>query len=97
MRDRVNGMGGIQAWRAREKKRGEVAWGWDEGGRSEQGNEDAEDREDESAEADAEANEEAKAEVDDENENFTMDMMLRTLNIELDVIGYDKENHRWSV
>lgn len=26
---------------------------------------------------------------------FTMDMMLRSLNIELGVIGYDKHAQRW--
>lgn len=28
-------------------------------------------------------------------QNFTMDMMLRSLNIDLDVIGYDKESQKW--
>lgn len=28
-------------------------------------------------------------------QNFTMDMMLRSLNIDLDVIGYDKELQKW--
>jgi Swi5-dependent recombination DNA repair protein 1 len=28
-------------------------------------------------------------------QTFTMDMMLKGLNVELDVIGYDKENQRW--
>lgn len=28
-------------------------------------------------------------------QNFTMDMMLQSLNIDLDVIGYDKELQRW--
>ena len=28
-------------------------------------------------------------------QTFTMDMMLRSMNIDLDVIGYDKENQRW--
>lgn len=29
-------------------------------------------------------------------QNFTMDMMLRSLNIDLDVIGYDKEFQKWT-
>jgi Swi5-dependent recombination DNA repair protein 1 len=29
------------------------------------------------------------------SQSFTIDMMLRSLNIELDVIGYDKEGQRW--
>ena len=32
---------------------------------------------------------------DRDEEGFTMDMMLKSLNIELDVIGYDKEMQRW--
>jgi len=30
------------------------------------------------------------------NQTFTMDMMLRSLNIELKVIGYDKRGQRWT-
>jgi len=29
-------------------------------------------------------------------QSFTMDMMLRSLNIELEVIGYEKEAQRWT-
>lgn len=29
-------------------------------------------------------------------QNFTIDMMLRSLNIDLDVIGYDKELQKWT-
>lgn len=28
-------------------------------------------------------------------QSFTIDMMLRTLNIDLDVIGYDRQGQRW--
>jgi Swi5-dependent recombination DNA repair protein 1 len=28
-------------------------------------------------------------------QSFTIDMMLQSLNIELDVIGYDREGQRW--
>ncbi|KAI6852267.1 hypothetical protein KC364_g953 [Hortaea werneckii] len=31
-----------------------------------------------------------------DDDSFTMDMMLRSLNIELDVIGYDKSAQRWA-
>lgn len=34
--------------------------------------------------------------VDDEDKEFTMDMMLNTLNVDLKVIGFDKENQRWN-
>lgn len=32
----------------------------------------------------------------DGHKGYTMDMMLKTLNIELDVIGYDKDMQRWT-
>jgi hypothetical protein len=28
-------------------------------------------------------------------QSFTMEMMLKTLNIELELIGYDKKDQRW--
>jgi Swi5-dependent recombination DNA repair protein 1 len=31
----------------------------------------------------------------DYEQEFTIAMMLRTLNIDLDIIGYDKEQQRW--
>jgi hypothetical protein len=33
--------------------------------------------------------------ANDFTQAFTMDMMLRSLNIELDKIGYDKHAQRW--
>lgn len=29
-------------------------------------------------------------------QTFTMDMMLRSLNIDLELIGYDKDAQRWT-
>jgi len=29
-------------------------------------------------------------------QTFTMDMMLKSLNVELDLIGFDKESQRWA-
>ena len=34
-------------------------------------------------------------EVANVSQSFTMDMMLRTLNIDLNVIGYDRQGQRW--
>lgn len=31
----------------------------------------------------------------DRLQSFTIDMMLQSLNIDLDVIGYDKQGQRW--
>jgi len=39
--------------------------------------------------------EKEKEEEEDDDEGFTMDMMLKSLNIELDVIGFDKKEQRW--
>ncbi|MCJ1331992.1 hypothetical protein MMC10_008684 [Thelotrema lepadinum] len=88
VRDRVNGMGGLRAWQDQQKQRTEGNWGWDEGkNESQEENDERDERE--SVEA------ETKTPEDDESESFTMDMMLRSLNIELDVIHYDKAGHRW--
>ena len=93
VRDRVNGMGGLQAWRQREKDKfggnAETAWGWDENERK-RNDDECED------EADDHEDEESKEEEEqEEEEGFTMDMMLKSLNIELGLIGYDKEAQRW--
>ncbi|OJD35796.1 dna repair protein dds20 mei5 [Diplodia corticola] len=51
------------------------------------------------AEAEAEAEEEAlrQSRTDDggDDDSFTMDTMLKTLNIDLKMIGWDKEGQRW--
>lgn len=31
----------------------------------------------------------------DSQQEFTMAMMLRTLNVDLDIVGYDREQQRW--
>lgn len=33
--------------------------------------------------------------TDLQTQSFTMDIMLESLNVPLDVIGYDKRNQRW--
>ena len=88
-RDRVNGMGGLHAWQEKQKKRSENGWGWDDSS----GQQQEEDMEPEEIEEPEKP--ETEAPKEDEDGNFTMDMMLRTLNIELDVIGYDDTEHRW--
>ena len=42
----------------------------------------------------ADAEEEEKAE-DDEESGYTMAMMLQSLNVDLGVVGFDKEAQRW--
>jgi Swi5-dependent recombination DNA repair protein 1 len=95
-------MGGVGAWR--ERSRQQQGWGDDdEGEKNEDGSEftpaqqEAREAMMEEMKAEMEKYGEKKEEVMEEkdNESFTMDMMLRQLNVELDVIGYDKASQRW--
>ncbi|KAK8162600.1 hypothetical protein BKA80DRAFT_273158 [Phyllosticta citrichinensis] len=133
VRDRVNKMGGVGAWREREQRQQEWKQGFDA---AEQGpdlddtDDDDEDDDDEltpeekeakriAKEQRAEARAEARKErewreeelerekselkaqqpkVMDEGANddsFTMEMMLNTLNIDPEIIGWDKQSQRW--
>ncbi|OCL04835.1 hypothetical protein AOQ84DRAFT_345638 [Glonium stellatum] len=84
-RDRVNRMGGVGAWREREKEQREWRVKWEK-----------EEIEAERARGEEEEGErEEKLEERNDDDSFTMDMMLRTLNIDLDVIGYDRQGQRW--
>jgi len=122
-RDKVNRMGGVGAWKAREKEGKERQQQWDMEERQAEREKMEEAREngeigdeayDKYAEmADENGGEEkevetfkasdddvsldAKWERQDANglQSFTMDMMLKTLNIDLDLIGYSKEMQRW--
>ncbi|KAF3002645.1 Glucosaminyl phosphatidylinositol (GlcN-PI) nositol acylation protein [Curvularia kusanoi] len=107
-RDRVNRMGGVGAWKEREKEAQERAMKWEleereaERDRLEEAKENGEledeaydryhEMEDERGQDEEQDNKVPKAADDD---SFTMDMMLKTLNIDLDLIGYNKEAQRW--
>jgi Swi5-dependent recombination DNA repair protein 1 len=105
-RDRVNKMGGVGAWRERTKKQSMGGWG-DENLDGDETNEDGSEITEAQKEARAIMLEEMKAEMgkygekkeeveeEKDDESFTMDMMLKQLNIALDVIGYDKASQRW--
>lgn len=99
-KDRVNKMGGVGAWRERSQKKPD-GWNDDEPvGDDELTKDQKEQREIQREEMQAEIDkyglgkEPEKLEEKDD-ESFTMDMMLKQLNIELDVVGYDKEAQRW--
>jgi Swi5-dependent recombination DNA repair protein 1 len=121
-RDKVNGMGGVGAWKAREKEGEERRQQWDreereaerekmeEARKNGELGDEAYDKYAEMAEENGETKEEEtfKAADDDVSsahtcsvadtdllQSFTMDMMLKTLNIDLDLIGYNKEAQRW--
>lgn len=98
---RVEGMGGVKGWRQKEREKregflgGGGGWGWGEEGvgrnvEDEGGGDERDDRE-------TEENERKKSleEEDDNEETFTMSMMLRSLNIDLQLIGYDPEAQKW--
>ena len=143
VKERVNRMGGVQAWRDSEKQKYERSSGMGEYAEPEkvddadcefdsQGEELPEDEQEyrkaekrrvrreaeEAADVDEPVAEEATGPApvwqqgggdDDVSsllstghliktnkiQSFTVDMMLRSLNIELDVIGYDKNGQRW--
>lgn len=104
-RDRVNRMGGVGAWQQRERESKERQKKWDqeeldaERNKMEEAMENG-DISDEAYERYAEMSED-KVEEDEpsscgaDDDSFTMDMMLKTLNIDLDLIGYNKEAQRW--
>ncbi|KAF2033098.1 hypothetical protein EK21DRAFT_98419 [Setomelanomma holmii] len=106
-RDKVNRMGGVGAWKAREKEGKQRQQQWDleerqaEREKMEEARENGE-IEDEAYDRYAEmADENGGGEKEEEtfkaadDDSFTMDMMLKTLNIDLQLIGYSKEAQRW--
>lgn len=104
-RDRVNKMGGVGAWRERTKQQSSGEWG-DENMDGKGTNEDGSEYTEVQKEARAIMLEDLKAEMEKygekekvveekDDETFTMAMMLQQLNVELDVIGYDKASQRW--
>ncbi|KAJ4375552.1 hypothetical protein N0V86_007085 [Didymella sp. IMI 355093] len=106
-RDRVNRMGGVGAWIEREKEAKERTMKWDleekeaERERMEEAKENGEvddevyDRYAEMADEQGENEEEDNVPKAADDDSFTMDMMLKTLNIDLKLIGYNKEAQRW--
>ncbi|KAH9880603.1 hypothetical protein IAQ61_000897 [Plenodomus lingam] len=105
-RDRVNRMGGVGAWKERENESKERQMQWDREERQAEREkiEEAKENGEVSDEAYDRYAEMSEEKVDEEKEtfkrgadddSFTMDMMLKTLNIDLDLIGYNKEAQRW--
>lgn len=99
-------MGGVLAWRERTKQQSRGGWGDENTEGADQNGDNGEltsaQKEAraimlEERKAEMEKYGEKKEEVDEEkdDDSFTMDMMLKQLNIELDVIGYDKASQRW--
>ncbi|KAF7197706.1 Swi5-dependent recombination DNA repair protein 1 [Pseudocercospora fuligena] len=128
VKERVQRMGGVAAWREMEKRKYERAHGLGEFAQEEEPEDDGDCEFDSQGEELPEEEQEyrkkmkrqAKQEAMDaaeepdkpdadpggkkqiwqeesnaEDDSFTMDMMLRSLNIDLKVIGYDKAAQRW--
>ncbi|KXT03041.1 hypothetical protein AC578_658 [Pseudocercospora eumusae] len=129
VKERVQRMGGVAAWREMEKRKYERAHGLGEFAQEEEPEDDADCEFDSQGEELPEEEQEfrkkmkrqAKQEAMDaaeepeqpeadsnggklqiwqeetnaEDDSFTMDMMLRSLNIDLNVIGYDKAAQKW--
>ncbi|KAL8814081.1 MAG: hypothetical protein Q9223_006669 [Gallowayella weberi] len=98
MKEKVQEMGGMGAWRRKEAE-GKRKWDDEErGGKSVREYDDGEGAE-ESAQRERreEKEEEARQEAQEEEdaEGFTMEMMLKSMNIPLETIGYDKELQGW--
>ncbi|KAI5298473.1 hypothetical protein KEM55_003341 [Ascosphaera atra] len=105
---RVDAMGGVKAWREKMNEKQNSFQAWDTyvvesaewGGGSEAGSEvDGEDTYQRNARVeDASKENESRSgalQVDDEEE-FTMGMMLKILNVDLKVIGFDKDGQKWT-
>ncbi|KAK6520204.1 hypothetical protein TWF506_000487 [Arthrobotrys conoides] len=101
---RFQRMGGMAGYRDRQNRsRGGGGWGFaDEDPEEGLTEEQKETRRlamyeagfDEMSELEKQQNE-TKNTVKDDGDHFTMDMMLASLNIDIDIIGYDKQLQRW--
>ncbi|KAL2184092.1 hypothetical protein L209DRAFT_781721 [Thermothelomyces heterothallicus CBS 203.75] len=101
IRERVEGMGGVKAWGATRQWQHGSSWaameGESRGGREgdtvgEEGNGVFEGEEVVAVEEEKTRDEE---EEEEDAESFTMAMMLKSLNIEPDVLGYDPVEEKW--
>lgn len=93
VRERVQRMGGVQAWRQGERDRMKD-WGADEEAESAQLVRDEDYEEYQQAKKEKERREKEE-QLNDQEEEYTMDMMLKTLNIDAKLIGYDADQLRW--
>lgn len=103
MKAKVDGMGGWKKWRSTQA---EGATGWNDSQEENKGYAEkyGSDRDDEGKEEKRErrrmerdVKEQAeKEDEEDEDEGFTMETMLKSLDIPLEVIGYDKAQQQWN-
>ncbi|KAE8364430.1 hypothetical protein BDV27DRAFT_115001 [Aspergillus caelatus] len=101
--ERVARMGGMKAWRERmknnntqwEQEEMEPWYGNAEAERVDVDEDELEARKAEMLRGCKKRHDEGQEDEEVEEEEFTMDFMLKTLNIDLKVIGYDKAHQRW--
>ncbi|OBT89711.1 hypothetical protein VE02_01320 [Pseudogymnoascus sp. 03VT05] len=108
-KDKINRMGGPQAWKEMQGKQqgkqqefqNEFNAGFEQDSRGEMDDCDGRSDTDTGADIELETQNEREARggddgVEDLNDSeFTMSMMLRSLNVELEVVGYSKEYQMW--
>ncbi|PCG97952.1 Tetratricopeptide-like helical [Penicillium occitanis (nom. inval.)] len=96
-KEKIGRMGGVAAWRESERQRVKrmAMWEDDEFYAGGDGEEDDGEREKGDDGFDDYEEERSGEKEGDEEEMFTMDMMLKSLNIEPDIIGFDIVEKRW--
>jgi len=111
VRDRVNRMGGPRAWKEMQKKQEQNRNAWDQEEQTNNNDSDDEENKDvekrdiyaeygiepetENEKSQREKGVGDTGELPGQEDEFTMAMMLRTLNVDLDIIGYSREQQRW--
>ncbi|EER38150.1 conserved hypothetical protein [Histoplasma capsulatum H143] len=97
-------MGGVTGWRENMRKAQERRAGWDYDDQNVGSDVEEAERGRAEIEGEIEVQEGTSASRNgnrgrngesDEDESFTMDMMLKSLNIELDIIGFDADTQQW--
>ncbi|KAL8852803.1 MAG: hypothetical protein Q9221_002312 [Calogaya cf. arnoldii] len=103
MKEKVDGMGGWKKWRSTQAA-GARGWNDDQDEKKGSAEDDDVDREEEGQEEKGERKrmerdvkkQAEKEEEHEEDKGFTMETMLKSLDIPLGVIGYDKVQQRWN-
>ncbi|KAK0117919.1 hypothetical protein ONS95_012233 [Cadophora gregata] len=111
VRDRVNRMGGPRAWKEMQKQQEENRNSWDQEEQNyNNDSNDEKNKELETRDVYAEYSIDPETEIErsqrekslgdtgelpGQEDEFTMAMMLRTLNVDLDIIGYHRGQQRW--
>ncbi|KAF3934145.1 hypothetical protein ABW20_dc0101553 [Dactylellina cionopaga] len=97
-------MGGMAGYRERQNRKGGGGWGFSEDDPEEGLTDEQKDARrqaiyeagfDEASELEKSESEAKNTNINDDGDQFTMDMMLKSLNIDVDIMGYDKNLQRW--